>query len=311
MSSASRLFRLTFLLGGLGLIALLVSIAVPIAMVGVSPPALAEIRSACSRSLPAGLAVGALLILLLAATGLAVAGLSGRSLARQLRAHRRFLRGLRPVGTRRVDGLDVMVTASSQPQAFCAGYLRPGIYISRGTLEKLSNAELRAVVAHERHHLRRRDPLRILLVRTLGESLFFMPVLRRSAERYNALAELAADSAAAREAGAGRLASALLAFGERGSPNVVVGIAPERVDHLLGQSPRWELPLSLVVGSLATVVALVAVMLGSSSLLSGTSLSLPMLAARSCMLLMVVLPALILIGNVLLLKRWATVRSVR
>jgi Zn-dependent protease with chaperone function len=309
MSSASRLFRLTFLLGGLGLIALFVSIAVPIAMVGLSPPSLEAIRSTCNRALPPGLAVGALLLLLLAGTGLAVAALLGRSLLRQLRAHRRFIRGLSPLGTLYVDGLEVAIIASSRPQAFCAGYLRPVIYISSGALEKLSNVELRAVVAHERHHLRRRDPLRILMVRTLGESLFFMPVLRRSAERYGALAELAADSAAAREAGAGKLASALLAFGERGSPDVVVGIAPERVDHLLGQSPRWELPLSLVAGSIVTLLGLVAVMLGSSSLLSGTTLSLPMLAARSCMLLMIILPALILIGNVLFLRHRATARS--
>lgn len=309
MSSDRRLFTLTFALGGLGLLALIASIAVPVALVGVSPPSLAAVRSACSQALPAGLAAGMLLLWLLAATGLAVAMLVGRSLARHFRAQRRFHRGLSQLGTRRVDGVDVTVIAGSQPQAFCAGYLKPTIYISSSALGKLSDPELRAVVAHERHHLCRRDPLRILLVRTLGESLFFMPVLKRSAERYSALAELSADSAAAREAGAGKLASALLAFGERSSPDVVVGIAPERVDHLLGQGPRWELPLSLVAGSLAAVLGLVVVMVGSSSLMSGTTLSLPILAVRSCMLLMFSVPVLILLGNLLFVRRMASARS--
>jgi Zn-dependent protease with chaperone function len=68
--------------------------------------------------------------------------------------------------------------------------LRPRIYVSSGTTALLSGAQLDAVLAHEAHHARRRDPLRMLVARTLAESAFFVPVLHRSRERYAALADM-------------------------------------------------------------------------------------------------------------------------
>ena len=56
------------------------------------------------------------------------------------------------------------------------------------------------------------------------------------------------------------LAAALLAFAER--PAGVVGIAPERIDHLLGERPSGELPFSLLMGALVTLAALTAEIIG-------------------------------------------------
>lgn len=113
----------------------------------------------------------------------------------------------------------------------------------------LSHEELDAVIAHESHHARRRDPLRLLVARSVAADLFFLPVMRRLAERYAAMAELAADEAAVGATrGPRALASALLAFDAHPSP-AVVGIAPERIDHLLGRDVRWDLPtLTLLAG---------------------------------------------------------------
>ena len=80
------------------------------------------------------------------------------------------------------------------------------------------------------------------MVRVLRDALFFLPVLRDAERRYAALAEVAADEAAVRSAGAEPLASALLYFGEQ--PGGAVGIAAERVDHLLGQPAKWRLRLA-------------------------------------------------------------------
>jgi Zn-dependent protease with chaperone function len=299
MSSARRFYNLSFGLGVAGGLATLGTLAVALSSVELAPPSLGALASACRRFFVPDPSPGALLALSLTLLGAVVLTLAGCSLARQLRAHRRFLAGLSAVGGAEIAGAPVTLVEDRRPHAFCAGYLRSRIYLSSGALERLSRPQLRAVVAHERHHMRRRDPLRILLARVLGDSLFFMPVLRRLAERYRGLSELAADEEAVRQAGASALASALLAFGERGDPAVVVGIARERVDHLLGQGPRWELPISLLAGSLIAIALLVAVAVGAEPLMSNASLNVPMLLAQACMVAMAALAILATAGAVL------------
>jgi hypothetical protein len=148
---------------------------------------------------------------------------------------------------------------------FCAGYLCPTVYASQQTVELLSDAELSAVLAHEHHHRRIRDPLRFACVRILSDALFFVPVLTRLSQRYADLAELSADRAAVHASGGEQapLASALLAFDESGPPGVT-GISPERVDSLLGQPIRWRLPLGLVGASIGSLAALGLLFWGAS-----------------------------------------------
>ena len=59
----------------------------------------------------------------------------------------------------------VNVVNDSSPEAFCAGFLRPRVYVSRGAVELLTPDELRAVLQHEHHHWRMRDPLRLASAR--------------------------------------------------------------------------------------------------------------------------------------------------
>src|SRR5205085_12231525 len=108
-----------------------------------------------------------------------------------------------------------LVVDDDRPLAFCTGYLSPRVYVSRGALAQTSAEELRAVLAHEAEHRRRRDPLRQACARVLCEALFFLPVLEALGDRSAALAELLADDAAV-EACAGDpapLAAAMLLFG--------------------------------------------------------------------------------------------------
>jgi hypothetical protein len=202
---------------------------------------------------------------------------------RQLLAGRRLERDLRRLGLL-TGPVRAQVIDQDYPLAFCIGLLNPRIYVSRAALEILGEHEREAVLAHELHHARRRDPLRLLVARALADGMFFLPALRRLTERYAALAELAADEAAAR-AGGGRpaLASALLAFDEHPS-RAGVGIGRERVDRLLGQRPRWEVPVLLVVGAVATLAALVAVTVRIADITGYGSIALPALLAQACML---------------------------
>jgi len=232
--------------------------------------------------------------------GVATVVLSLRSVVRQLRVGRRFERGLKLIGP--VPGVArAHVVEDDEPQAFCIGLLRPRIYVSRAALELLGDDERAAVLAHEAHHARRRDPVRLLVARSLADGLFFLPGARSLPERYAALAELAADEAATAARGGRRaLASALLAFDEHPSP-AAIGIAPERVAHLLGQRPRWELPTLLLLGSVATIGAMMAVTLRMAEATEHATVGLPALAAQACMLAMalgpLVLGAIALLGG--------------
>ena len=194
-------------------------------------------------------------------TGLAAVGATAITVAcratwRQRSAYCRLLERLDVIG--RLDGHPtVEVIAGSRPEAFCAGYLRPRVYISKGALESLTTLQLEAVLAHEHHHQLVRDPLRFAVGRILARALFFVPVLRPLVERDADLAELNADGAAVR-ASAGRqgpLASALLVF-DASAPPGVSGISSARVDSLLGEPVRWRVPVWLMAASLAALAAL-------------------------------------------------------
>ena len=98
--------------------------------------------------------------------------------------------------------------------AFAAGLAQPSVWLSAGLLDVLDRAELAAVLRHERHHLRRRDPLRVLLARSVAEGLFFLPAAAALRDYYLQAKEQEADAASA----AGHeLAAALLKLLRRGS----------------------------------------------------------------------------------------------
>lgn len=253
-------------------------------------PSAGALLAACQGILPTQPGLG-LLVLALSLLGLAVVAMGGRSLGRQLRRQRSFIRRLPSSNVIDVNGRDVVLVQSRAPEAFCAGFVRPRIYLSTGALERLTDAELRAVIAHEAHHQRSRDPLRLLLATVTAEALFFLPALRRLGERYGELAELAADEAAGKAEGTGVLASALLSFGERDERNAPVAqIAAERVDRLLGDPPRWRLPFSTFAGSLSILAALLTLVMTARGLIPADSLSGAALLAEVCMIGMFALP---------------------
>lgn len=116
----------------------------------------------------------------------------------------------------------------------------------------------------------------------LADGLFFLPVLRRLADRYADLAELDADQAAMHRTGAGPLAAALL----RLSPaSAVAGVAPEPVDGLLGHPPRDELPVASLTPGLLGLAAILAAVATTADVTghAGITLNVPTLVAQGCM----------------------------
>ena len=239
MASAACLRRLEFALAAFGLTAALGALLVGLEAVRFHSAALATalIDLRLGDVDPAGVA-----LLLLAGAEAAIVAAAARSTLVQVRGQRRLLRRLGTVGRRTIDGQPVVIVAHGEPLAFCAGFLRPRVYVSVAALDVLGDDELHAVIAHERHHVSRRDPLRLLVAGALASAFGMLPGLRTIRRRHAALAELAADAAAVRSLGdAAPLASALLAFDGAGSP-AVAGIAPERVDHLAGDARAADIP---------------------------------------------------------------------
>jgi len=248
------------------------------------------------------------LLIGLAAVGATAITVAGRAAWRQRSAYRGFLDRLEVVG--RLDGHPtVKVIAGTRPEAFCAGYLRPTVYISQGALELLSAPELDAVLAHEHHHRRVRDPLRFAFGRIISQALFFVPALRLLRDRYADLAEVNADRAAVR-ASAGRhspLASALLVF-DASAPPGASGISPARVDSLAGQPVPWRLPMSLMGASLAAVSALSLLtwQVGAVASVKAT-FDVPFLSAQPCVVMITVL---LVLGCLVAVKRRARARRI-
>jgi hypothetical protein len=175
------------------------------------------------------------------------------SLGRQLRAQRAFLQRLPVARETRVHGSAVRVIPGGGLQAFCAGLLRPAVYVSEGALAA-GGPELRAILAHEEHHRVRRDPLRLLCARVVADALRPLPPFASLAEREAALADLAADAASVEALGdRAPLASAFARWGS---------VAPERVDRLVGATRTVTIPSALLVAA-ATTVAAIAVLAGT------------------------------------------------
>ena len=185
---------------------------------------------------------------------------AARSAVLQLRASRAVRRRLPAWREALVGGRPVRVLPGGGLEAFCAGLLRPAIYVTEGTVRAAGDAELVAIVAHEAHHRARRDPLRLLIARTVADALRPLPPFASLAGRYATLAELSADDAAVRATGgAGPLASALVRF------DATRGIEPARVDRLVREWPSDTVSWTLLAAAglvLAGVAGLVAPMLG-------------------------------------------------
>src|SRR6201996_9427215 len=181
--------------------------------------------------------VDALIVLALALGGLAVGAMTAWGAIRELAATRTFERHLAAQEPRPWKG--ALVIDDERPQAFCAGLLNPRVCVSSGAVASLDETALDAVLAHEAHHARRRDPLRLAVGRVLARALFFVPGLAELVRRQQDLAELGADESAMNAGPESRsaLARAMLTFSDSSDTHSSVGIDPGRVDHLLGEPP--------------------------------------------------------------------------
>ncbi|MBV9336347.1 MAG: BlaI/MecI/CopY family transcriptional regulator [Solirubrobacterales bacterium] len=253
----------------------------------------------------------AVLVVALALLGLIVIVMTIVSVLRELAASRRLRRRLnacasRPHGYFPQASGDFLVIDDELPRAFCAGFMRPRVYVSSGAVALLDESALHAVLAHERRHARRRDPLRLATGRVIARVLFFLPGLNELLARQRTLTELSADESAIAAAPGNRpaLARAMLVFSEHSRAEAPAGIDPERIDHVLGEPPNWAFPLlvfALAVSVLGLLVAVAA--LGGRVANGSASLAPPFLSRQPCVAVLAAIPALLGLGAVGLRRR--------
>jgi Zn-dependent protease with chaperone function len=150
--------------------------------------------------------------------------------------------------------------------------------VARGALNLLDEAQLDAVLAHERGHLHGRHDALSLLVRGLAAALPGVPLFDAGERAVARLAEMSADDNAVRSSGRGPLVAALVAIatGQPASGDAVVPRAAlaaatyavqARVERILRRPSRsclagYGVALAAVVGLLAALPAAILALAG-------------------------------------------------
>jgi Zn-dependent protease with chaperone function len=167
----------------------------------------------------------------------------------------------------RVDLDRVDLIDSPEAFSFAYGGLATRVVVSRGLFEKVTAAELDAILAHERYHVRNWDPLKVFVARLIARALFFLPVLAEFRNRYVAGRELAADRRAVRAYGERPLAGALYKvvsgplWSELGAAAAIGG--PDHLDARVAQLESGEEPSSTPIPPRAWLISII----GSTALL--------------------------------------------
>src|ERR1700678_4431609 len=219
--------------------------------------ALSPLMAARMVCLVAGLVLLALLVWILLAASAAVL---------RARQRQRALLSLLAHGDPKVPG--ALVVDYPAAAAYCLPGLRSAIVISAGTLDLLDSAELAAVLAHERAHLRERHDLVLLPFVALLNAFAWSPVAREAHQAVALLIEMHADDMARRHRPARELATALLRVGAAGG-----GLAPSgalaavqpamdcdvaaRVTRLLRPAPGLSVSALVLVALAATLAIMV------------------------------------------------------
>jgi Zn-dependent protease with chaperone function len=139
--------------------------------------------------------------------------------------------------------VSVRVVPLAEPQAFVVGMVSPTVYVTRGLLALEHRAHLAPVLAHERAHVLRGDPLKRLFCQ-IG-LVFHLPGIALWLERQLATAqEMAADAQAAAHVGSGERVALALVHLTRARSRVPQLVLPFRTGDLESRVRRLLLPPS-------------------------------------------------------------------
>ena len=137
---------------------------------------------------------------------------------------------------------DVCVLDHPVPVVYCIPARRRPIVVSSGALERLEHAQLQAVLAHERAHLRHRHHLVLATLDALAAALFWLPTFHRARQSLPLLLEMAADDIAARSWSRDAVATALRKLAISPSPAGGLAAGSSDASQLSQRLSRLETP---------------------------------------------------------------------
>jgi Zn-dependent protease with chaperone function len=158
------------------------------------------------------------------------------------------------------DELGVAILDHDAPAVYCLPSGRYRIVVSAGALRALTAEQVRAVLAHERAHLRYRHHLVLALVTALGRAFARVPLLSQAPSEVAVLAEMAADDSAARRHDRDDLAAALVVLARAGAKPAMLAVggptAVARLHRILSppQQRQRLVRLAAVTGLIPAVV---------------------------------------------------------
>lgn len=119
---------------------------------------------------------------------------------------------------RRDPALDAIIIENGAALAYCLPGYRRRIVLTTAALDELSEAELQAVLAHERAHLTGRHHLVIALADSCARAFPRLALFRQAREEIARLLEMLADDAASKRHGRLAVATAIAALAGRSVP---------------------------------------------------------------------------------------------
>lgn len=153
---------------------------------------------------------------------------------------------------------DVRVLDAAEPIAYCLPGLRQRVVLSEGTLNSLNEAEITAILTHERSHLRARHDL-VLEAFTAVHQAF--PRVARSKSALGSvqlLVELLADDSAVKVTGPAPLARALVTCAGSTAPRGAMAVGGPstlvRVQRLTDPTGDVRIAVAAYIGAAAILV---------------------------------------------------------
>ncbi|WP_433715517.1 M56 family metallopeptidase [Nocardia sp. CA-084685] len=177
---------------------------------------------------------------------------------RRRRARHRMLVDLLDQSGPQRRAADIRVLASTEPIAYCLPGIRQRVVLSEGTLTSLQDAEVTAIVSHERSHLRARHDLVLEAFTAVHEA--FPRVVRSKAAlgSVKLLIELLADDSAVKVTGPKPLARALVACAKSTAPQGALAAGGPttliRIQRLGGRIGDLRIASAAYLGSAAILV---------------------------------------------------------
>jgi Zn-dependent protease with chaperone function len=217
-----------------------------------------------------------ILAILVTLAALAALWRYGRRTQRTVARTRMHAQAARLAG-RELAGTGAVVLDHPRPAAYCVAGRPAAIVVTSGALGVLDEAQLAAVLAHERAHLASRHHLLVLVTRGLAATFPRVPLFTTGSAEVARLAELAADDTAARSASRHDLVAALLAIATgtavpgaaptaRGALAAAACAVPARVQRLLHPpGPATTTMFGLMLGLVSVAFVLLPAALAAAA----------------------------------------------